>query len=107
MKLSLLFTSLIALSVAAPSPEAAPEAEGAAVAGGRYHHSGYRTDKCGNREGSQYGQMRIQYGDEHNRVRQHDVPVFCGGGDGVVVGKLHLSPSFGSKGTRRRGPLKI
>ena len=78
MKLSLLFTSLIALSVAVPAPEAAADADSTQVAG-RHHGYGY-TDKCGNRQGTTYGHVKVQYGDAYGRVTEHDVPVYCGGG---------------------------
>ena len=77
-----------------PSPEAAPEAEAAAVANHRYGHGGHQTDKCGNRQGTTYGYITVQYGDQHNRVTQHNVPIHCGRGRGMRISKLNLIHSL-------------
>lgn len=95
MKLSLLFTSLIALSAAVPAPEAAPEAEAVAIADGRYRHGGHSyNDKCGNPRDTTYGHVTVQYGYSDGRLTQHDVPVYCGKGNGIPVRKSTFSPSF-------------
>ena len=74
-----------------PAPEAAPEADAAEVAGnyGNYGNQGNygHSDKCGNRQGTTYGYIKVQYGDAYGRVTEHDVPVYCGQGRGTPVRK--------------------
>ena len=88
MKLSLLFTSLVALAAAVPAPETVSEASAFEVAG----NYGQNYHRCGGRSGSVYGYMEIQYGNYYGQTRQLSVPVYCGGGGrGELISKSSLT----------------